>query len=174
MLCVYPYCLSCCLGMRYTSLSRIILLETRERRVLDYLARALSLQRVEDLSLTFVGRHGGSIVFLFLHPISLQREGNENFRARSKGASEFSLSLSSDFSFWFLNIIIMYYLLFLRNSSNTHDSTNSNVGGRTIQNKIPLSLFLLLFKYRYTYSYHPSTYVTPPTFLSRNGLRTWE
>ena len=42
MLCVYPYCLSCCLGMRYTSLSNNFTRNEREA-VLDYISRARAI-----------------------------------------------------------------------------------------------------------------------------------
>lgn len=61
MLCVYPYCLS-----NFTR-------NEREAGVGLSRARAISLESGGSL-FTFVGRHGGSIVFLFLHPLSLEKE----------------------------------------------------------------------------------------------------
>lgn len=95
----------------HVSLSNNFTRNEREAGVGLSRARAISLE--SGGSLFNFCRPPWWVHRLFIFAPDISREGNENFRARSKGASEFSLSLSSDFSFWFLNSIIMYYLLFL-------------------------------------------------------------
>ena len=112
MLCVYPYCLS-----NFTRNER--------EAVLDYLSRARYLSREQRISLYFC-RPPWWVHRLFIFAPDISREGNENFRARSKGASEFSLSLSSDFSFWFLNII-MYYSIYYSSLQKQQQLTPTKV-----------------------------------------------